>query len=158
MTFCTVSDTNHALTAFPICEGVGFTDSTFMISASSRSRRISGVVIAVPTPTPEVSESDEKKEFPVVVDEGEGPSEFVLLPTPKFRTRLFVSDDTDEVVEGEILSIETIGDGTTNAGDGGGVGGVADCSESITILFIRNLVLCSFARDLSLLASSMLNL
>lgn len=157
MTFCTASETNHALTAFPICDGVGFTDSTFMISASSRRIRTSGVVIVVPTPTPEVSESDEKKEFPVVVDEGDGPSEFVLLSIPKFKTKLFVSDETDVDAEEERLSAETVGDGTTNTGDGGGVGGVADASDPFTTLFIHNLAVCSFARDLILAASSALS-
>lgn len=142
MTFCTCSETNHALTAFPICEGVGFTDSTFMISASSRSRSISGVAIAVPTPTPLDSESDEKKEFVVVVDvdDGDGPSEFVLLSTPKFKTRLFVSEDTDEEEEEERLPDETIDEGTSRTGDGAGVGGVADASESITTLFKQSLL------------------
>ena len=158
MTFCTCSETNHVLTAFPICEGVGFIDSTFMISASSRSSNISGVVIAVPTPTPEVSESDEKKEVPVDIDEGEGPSESVLSPTPKFKTRLLVPEETEDDEEDERLSVETEGDGTTNIGDGGGAGGVAGASDPIFTLFIDNLALCAVAIDLSFLASSALSL
>ena len=109
MTFCTLSETNHALTAFSIREGVVFAEEVFMISASSRKIRTSSVAIAVSTPTPAVSEPDEKKEFLVVVDEGEGPSELVLLPTPKFKTRLFASDDAEEDAEDERLSAETIG-------------------------------------------------
>lgn len=157
MTFCTLSETNHALTAFSIREGVVFAEEVFMISASSRKIRTSSVAIAVSTPTPAVSEPDEKKEFLVVVDEGEGPSELVLLPTPKFKTRLFASDDAEEDAEDERLSAETIGDGTTNTGDGGGVGDVADAPESITTLFIHSLLLFSFAIDLSFLASSALS-
>ena len=142
MTFCTCSDTNHALTAFPIWDGVGFTDSAFIISASSRSSSVSGVVIAIPIPRPLDSESDEKKEFVVVVDvdDGDGPSEFVLLSTPKFKTRLFVSEDTDEEEEEERLPDETRGEGTSRTGDGASVGGVADASESIETLFKQSLL------------------
>ncbi|CAM9100616.1 unnamed protein product, partial [Ectocarpus sp. 4 AP-2014] len=131
MTFCTFSPTNHVLTAFPICEGVGFTDSVPMMSASSRNSSISGVATCVPTPMlPLVSESDEKNELLPL------PLDVVLLSssTPKFRTRLLVLE--------EIEDTETVGEGTTNVGDGGGggggVGGAASVSEPISILFTQS--------------------
>ena len=160
MTFCTFSETNHVLTAFPICEGVGLIDSTFMMLASSRSSSVSGVVMAVPTPIPlvVVSESDEKNEFPVVAEEGEGPLDVVLSPMPKFKTRLFVPEETEDIEEEDRLAVEIVGDGTTNTGDGGGgEGGVTDSSEPIDTLFMQIFVLFSFAMDLSFLASSALS-
>lgn len=156
MTFCTFSRTNHALTAFPICEGVGFTDSIFMTSASSRKSSISGVATCVPTPIPLVSESDEKKELEDAGDDGEMLLELVRSPTPKFKTKLLVSEDTDD---GERLSTETVGDGTTSEGDGGGGGGGGGgASDPILILLKQSLLLLSVAIDLSFSASCVVNL
>lgn len=139
--------TNQVLTALPICE-VGLIEETFTISASSRRTKISGVVTDVPTPTsepesePELrpaseseseSDADEKKESDVCADEAGGES------TPKFKTRLFVDEETDDDAAVNASSPrETVGDGTANSGEEGGDFGDDGGLPSIVANFIQS--------------------
>lgn len=161
MIFCVLSVTNHLLTSFPIREGVLLTEDTFIISASSRSSKTSGVATRVPTPTPDPDVETESAERNDLDNKGDDPPvlPLVLTSSPKFNTSRFVDDEGESSgctvgLCGDPTSlVEKLGDSTDDTGDVGGVGadGIAGVTDT---LFMQMSSLYFFEVDMRRFAST----